>query len=1420
MADHKFTAYKYRIMLFKAYALLLFLLIPFISFAQISDSKFRHISSEQGLSNSTINCIFQDSRGFMWLGTNDGLNRYDGSRVTVYKNNPHVKNSLSDNCITCISEDAEHQLWIGTAYTLDRFNPSTNSFTEYKLGNTYKSGLTTDYVTTLCKYNEDKMWVGTFGAGLDLINIHNGQVTHFMSDRKDHSGLSSDSVYTVFQDSRQNFWIGTYAGLCILRPGKKSIERYPIPGLENFNSVVAVDEDRDHNIWVGTGPGGVAVLGPTGQVKLFTHNEKDPGSLSGDLILTLHCDKKGNVWVGTINQGLNLFNPKNNSFYKYYPRPQDPGSLSNLSVAAIYDDNQGNLWIGTHRGGVNLYIAESDKFKTFRQGIDATSLSFNDVKCFFEDSKGRVWVGTDGGGVNLYDRQTNTFRHYKNIPGDPTSLGSDAVQDIKEDAAGNLWVGTWAGSVNMMDPETGKFTRYRVSYANAYSPTSDFVTKMFLDSRGEFWMGTYFGGVDQIDPKTHKFTHITKSPDGKTHFSGQNVIAINEDNDNNIWFGTSDGGLNRYDLHTRSFSHYFDKDVKEPTIQVVFCDSRGRLWIGQTGLYLYDKTHDSFKLFTEKAGLADATIKAINEDDNHNLWISTTTGITRINPLTGEFKQFNTFDGLQGMEFESNSTLKTKDGEMFFGGVNGFNSFYPEQITSNNFIPPVYLTDFQLFNRSIKPGSKDSILKTDISFTKKITLNYNQSSISFNFIALNYIISRNNQYQYKLDNFDKEWQKAGMERKASYTNLGPGAYVFHVKASNNDGVWNNTGASVTIIITPPFWATWWFRSLVVLLVIAAIYSIYYFRVSTIKKQKAELEKQVITRTSEVVLKAQELQIKTGELQTANEELHAQSEELHTQSENLQKLNNELTLQKEQEHLARQDAEKANKAKSIFLATMSHEIRTPMNGVIGMASLLAETQMTHEQREYTDTIINCGESLLNVINDILDFSKIESGKMELEHEDFDLRHTVEEVMDIFAQASAQQKIDLLYHLDEDVPVYVNGDSLRIKQVLINLVNNAVKFTSKGEIVIKVYLVNQKRGGELEIGFSVRDTGIGIPKEKISRLFTAFSQIDSSTTRKYGGTGLGLAICERLVHLMGGEISASSEFGEGSVFSFSIKTVKSKNPVNTALLCDLSNLNGLRVLVVDDNQTNLTILKTQLEHWKLESVTALSPAAALEALAADKSFKLVITDMEMPLMDGVGLAKEIKAKYAKLPIIMLSSIGDETKSKFPGIFSSILVKPVKLNHLCRAIQNVFNKKGTVPNEEATKNILSADFALEHPLNILIAEDNHINQKLIERVLNKLGYKPDMVQNGMEVLEKIGTTTYDMILMDIQMPEMDGLETTGNIRRIPGKQPYIVAMTANAMAEDREICMRAGMDDYLSKPMKLEDLVNVLKKVTLAG
>jgi signal transduction histidine kinase/ligand-binding sensor domain-containing protein/DNA-binding response OmpR family regulator len=1365
--------------------LVLFYAMSWTSFSQQQAMKFKHLDTRDGLSQDHVNAIFKDYRGFMWFATDEGLNKYDGYRFIAYKYDPQQPTTISNNYVYDVLEDQDSTLWVATASGLDKFNRAKDTFTHYS---PHGKNI---FVRDIFVDSKKRMWIGTT-EGLYLFNVHDGTFKRSVYNELYAGNLNNNFIYRIAEDNQGELWIATKDGLNRFDPESSWFTRYAHDPSNDrsigINWIKSVYSDSRGNIWVGTQGGGVALFNrKENDFTNFRHDPDNNKTVGHNDILSFAEGNDGRLWVGTENGGISVFDYATFTFTSYRNDLADNSSISNNSIYSLYRDDIGNMWVGTWSGGVNFLPRFGEKFIQYTQVPgNPNSLSNNIVLFITGDQNGMIWIGTDGGGLNRFDPKTRTFTHYRHDPHQKNSPGSDYVLSVVAIEKDVLALGYHRAGFDLFNTKTGTFIHHTPREYDANSPSELSINTMVKDRDGNLWLGTWGGGVGMYNLTQRKFTWYRQNAPGKNRIHNNFIHSVAMDKYDNLWIGT-DVGLDVLNKKTGQFSHYQNdvrdkKSLSHNVVVTMINDHTGNLWLASAeGLNMFDHKTKTFKAYTEKDGLPNNMIRSILEDHHGNLWISSNKGLSKFDPVTKVFKNYSIADGLQGNEFKAHASYRTMNGEMYFGGTNGFNVFYPDSLKDNTFIPPVYITDFQVFNSSIVVNGPDSLLHHHISETKEITLPYDQSVFTFEFSALNYTLPEKNLYAYTLKGFDKQWNYVNHKRTATYTNLDPGTYVFHVKASNNDGVWNEKGTAITIIITPPFWLTWWFRILSVIMVAGGLVMFYLIRMGTVRRQKYELEKQVKERTAR-------LEISTREERNAREEAEK----------------------------ARQEAEQANRTKSIFLATMSHEIRTPMNGVIGMASLLAETPLNDEQVEYTETIRSCGENLLGVINDILDFSKIESGKMEIEEKDFDLRSCIEEVLDVFAGKAAATGLDLIYQMDNDVPAQIIGDELRLRQVLMNLVGNAAKFTHEGEIFVGVHL-RGKEGELMTLCFEVRDTGIGIPKEKLDKLFKAFSQVDSSTTRKYGGTGLGLAISEKLVELMGGHIWIDSTVGEGTVFSFTIRTRISENPVQTYVYYNMGGLEGKKVLVIDDNSTNRRILKNQLELWKLVPSLADSGVQALEILSQSPRFDLVLTDMQMPGMDGVRVTQSIRELHPQLPVILLSSVGDERIKQHPGLFSSILTKPVKQSMLCKNILAELRKTDkSVAQEQKVKQKLHTDFARRYALRILVVEDNPVNQKLAARVLSKLGYVPDAAWNGLEAVQAVNKVHYDVLLMDMQMPEMDGLEATRKIRSSTGiQQPVIIAMTANAMQGDRDQCLQAGMDDYISKPIDLEELVGLLEK-----
>jgi signal transduction histidine kinase/ligand-binding sensor domain-containing protein/DNA-binding response OmpR family regulator len=1315
-----------------------------------AQSRFFHLTSSEGLSHDHVNAVAKGKRGFMWIATDDGLNRYDGYQFIIYRHDHDNQYSISDNLVYDIFE-LDGIFYVGTASGLDALHRTQDRFYHYSPADSSELA-----VHDIFYDSKKRMWLGT-SAGLYRFDIDKKTLHEYPA--------SKDFIYKIAEDHDGDIWLATKQGLRHLDGSSlKPIE--VADGLDQV-WVKAVYCDRPGTVWIGTQ--GKGVFKYDHQSNKYTNyiHDDEKNSVAHNDILTFAEGPDGRLWIGTENGGISIFDTQRQEFTTLKNIEGDDASISNNSVYSIFKDDQQNMWAGTYSGGLNFLPRYGEKFSLYRTSENQNSLSNNIILDVLATSDGIVWVGTDGGGLNRFDPKTKTFTNYRAKDKSSKSPGSDYVLELVDVSKNVIAVGYHRGGMDLLNTSTGQFTRVSLA-SNTFNPTIMTVNKMYSDKQGNIWVGTWGAGLGKFDKKGKNIRWYTTANGLSSDF----IHAINEDGFGKLWVGT-DAGLNVITLGSDDIVQHFNNENNESsiasnTVDDILVDKDGNLWLASAGgLCLYDRTSNTFKVYREKQGLPNNMIRAILEDGSGHLWVTTNKGLSKFNPLTETFRNYTIEDGLQGNIFKPGAAAKTLDGWLFFGGSNGLNAFHPDSLNDNTFVPPIFFTDLKLFNNSVRVNGPDSILKEHINVAKHIFLRYDQSVFTLDYAALNYTFPSKNQFSYKMEGFDKDWNVVGNKRSATYTNLDPGTYTLTVKGSNNDGLWNEVGSSLMITIVPPFWETWWFQVLIVVGTVSVIFLLITYRFRMINKQKKDLEVKIAERTADVI------------------------------------------EQKSLAESARVEAEEANRAKSTFLATMSHEIRTPMNGVIGMAAMLEETHLNSEQKEYARIIRNSGESLLIVLNDILDFSKIESGKMELEHIDFDLRDVVEDVLDLFASRASALNLDLCYWFEPNVPDKIVGDPQRLRQVMVNLVGNAIKFTKEGEIYIEVSLIEQT-ADKIELGFKVKDSGIGIPQDKIERLFKSFSQVDASTSRKFGGTGLGLAICKKLTELMGGNIAVTASSDKGTTFSFSIEAAKFKSQLKDNVT--KPDFSGRKILVVDDNAVSGKTIRNQLMEWKATVTLALSAREA-EGIIPHNKFDVIIADLKMPYIDGHAFGRSVKVQYPTIPCILMVPIGESRTSISEEFFNGILVKPMKHAALAMQVRNALDQSA-VKSKIASTQKLTGDFAIANPLRILIADDNPVNQILANRALTKLGYKPAIVGNGLEVMDSLSVSEYDVILMDVQMPEMDGFQATKTIRDTMKVQPWIIAITANAMQSDRKECIDAGMNDYISKPINFDALVKALE------
>jgi len=909
--------------------------------AQQTDVKFEHISLEDGLSQSIINTIMKDSEGFMWFGTQSGLNKYDGYEFVIYKNNPFDSTTISNNIVQSTCEDDEGYIWIGTAGGgLNKFNRETQTFKHYHHDPENPNSISGDFVGFAFEDKSNYLWVFTNAGGVDLFNRETEQFEHFRYKPDDPLSLCNDNIKWVREDSHGNLWIGTQNGLNKFSREEKNFERYLVG---TYVSSIYESQSDPGVLWLTTGSvqdmadgkGLIKFDTENNSYTYFKHNPSDRNSISSNITNRINQSKDGTFWIATAH-GLNKFDPSTNKFITYLPNPgstsgnnnlilqfienmfgnimfvtgdrdggyefdpetetfthfeydpSNPYSLSNNFITTVYEDTTGVSWIGTNSGGLNKIDHYAKKFNSYLYDPhNPTSLNGQIVRGINLDSKGELWVGTAGGGLDRFSKDRKKVTHYTHNKYNPKSISVDNVWAVYEDKEGNLWVGTFGGGLDKFNRESETFKHYRFDENDNNSISDDYIREIYEDSEGRLWIGTDFGGMNLFDRNTESFYRIQNDSNNPNSLPHNSVRTIAEDKAGNLWLGTLGGGLSKLVLNPEdikkernevfnfggnTFTNYKynpadSNSLSNDAVQSIFIDDDGIIWIGTFGggLNRLDPVTDSFTVFTEdNSDIPNNVIYSVLGDEQGNIWMSSNRGITKYDPVKNVFTNFDMDDGLQSREFNGQAEFYSSAGEMFFGGINGLNSFFPDSLRNNPYPPRIAITDFKLFNKSVSIGG-DSPLKKHISETDEIILSHWQNDISFEFVALHYNKPKENKYAFMLENYDGSWIKTDDQRQATYTNLDPGEYVFKVIASNNDGVWNYKGESVKIIITKPWWRTGWAYFLYFLLGLGLFYSLHRFQHSRVIKTERNR-----ARIREAELRAQTAEAQARAIQAENE----------------------------------------------------------------------------------------------------------------------------------------------------------------------------------------------------------------------------------------------------------------------------------------------------------------------------------------------------------------------------------------------------------------------------------------------------------------------------------------------------------------------------------------------------------------------
>ncbi|NVM77545.1 signal transduction histidine kinase/CheY-like chemotaxis protein/ligand-binding sensor domain-containing protein/HPt (histidine-containing phosphotransfer) domain-containing protein [Duganella sp. SG902] len=1485
--------------------------------SRLAQPVFQNYGAQNGLSNPVTTDIAQDQAGFLWVGTQGGLSRWDGYRFRNYTSVAGDSRSLPDNFIVAVHVDQRGLLWVGTVNGgLARYRPETDDFVTYHSKN---SALSPGGVRAIAGDGADGLWIGT-DRGLDhmagVAEPARARITHYRHDDANPGSPPGDAVKAVYLDPRGTLWVATLKGLVWRARGAAGFVQLPLP---DGAVASALFMDSAGRLWIGTRDRGVFVLPPGGAAAARYADSAEAATLMKNEIITGISEAAGgDIWISSFAGGVAIVDPASGRLRRATFDGQAPGGFASGMLRALLTDRAGSIWLATDSG-----LSRSEPLPAVmslgQRRDDRPGLSDLYYNALALTPGGEIWAASVRHGADLIDPRRGTAagwqprRRRDDDPGPATH-----VSTLLAGADGVVWVATSAGLYR-----SGPGGRDAVRVA---APWLERLRLRALAEDGDLlWIGTATEGVYLARRDGRGGLEKVRHVEG---LSGMDVTTLHRAPDGTMWVGTRTG-LNRVDRASGAVLERILGDPLDPAalsnayVNTLHTDRRGRLWVGSNGGIDVMEGGGSgarrFRRLGAAQGMPNINTGTLLADRQGRVWCSTDDGIVVIDPDTLAIGVLGRADGVRYSPYWSHAGVATASGELVFGGSGGLTIVHPERYRPWRLDAPLVVTELRLGGQPVPPGGRHDA-------AAPLLVRAEANSFAVEFAALDFTAPERNRYAYRLEGFDRDWIAAdAAHRVASYTNLPPGRYRLAIRGSNRSGAWSTQTLDLAVTVLPWWYQTWWFRAAMALLTAGALYGAYRLRTWRLAAQRGALEREVALRTAEVLQQKALAEQQRGEAEREhrlaserNAELAEVNRLAHTLAGKLDldtlialvgdqvhrmfdaggteitllerdsgalevpyaagaparpglhdagrgarvigagrgelapaelcvpiiangvalgaltvrrgggapayRASDQRLLETIASHLgaalqnallfrqaeaARARAEEATQAKSMFLANMSHEIRTPMNAVIGLSYLALNAESAGGQREQLQKIHQAGTSLLGIVSGILDFSKIEAGKVEIETADFDLDELLAHVAAV-GGGGRGGPLECNFVVPAEVPRRLRGDALRLGQVLINLVNNALKFTARGEVVLTVRRL-ERGPGRSRLAFSVRDTGIGMSADVLGRLFQPFSQADSSSTRKFGGTGLGLSICKNLVELMGGTIRAESQAGAGSCFTIELSLEHAADQPARPLPAAL---NGLRVLVVDDNAAARAALRGALEHLGIAVVAAASPADALaEVRDAAAPFDLLLAGARRP---GPALIRHLYAGDAGRPRFALLTAGATQAADEAALAAGVdamLAKPVTRGSLLATLTRLF---APAPADDGAREAVPQFKGAR----VLLAEDNAINQEIAVGMLRACGIEVEVAGSGRIAIERLRAADaprrYQLVLLDLHMPEIDGHTVALRLRadRRFDALP-IIAVTANVLPDERRRCKEAGFNDHLGKPLMPAELYRVLAR-----